>query len=73
MVTSENGQDTFEIVAAAPQDDLPFETIVMDMQMPVMIGYAAARRLRTMSFERPIIASTTHLMDGDCDKCIDAG
>lgn len=50
-----------------------FDLILLDMQMPVMDGYQAARRLRDSGFDKPIIAVTAHVLDDNQRKFLDAG
>ncbi len=64
-------QDGNEAVNAVSQQD--FDIVLMDIQMPHMNGYDATRQLRKQGFSKPIIAVTAHAMNGDKEKCIEAG
>ncbi len=71
-----NGQEAVQAATSAPYD-----VVLMDCQMPVMDGYAAARALRQAEDEAMlpgagrlrIIAMTANAMRGDREKCLAAG
>jgi signal transduction histidine kinase/HPt (histidine-containing phosphotransfer) domain-containing protein/ActR/RegA family two-component response regulator len=65
---AENGQVGVDKARAQAYD-----VILMDMQMPVMDGYTAARTLRADGLKTPIIALTANAMKDSEQKVLDAG
>jgi two-component system sensor histidine kinase/response regulator len=82
VTLANNGQ---EAVNAVQTDN--YDVVLMDVQMPVMDGYTATRKIREwekedrrqgsvlspQSSELPIIAMTAHAMAGDEHKSLEAG
>ncbi len=68
----ENGEKALEQVLAAELEQ-PFDLVLMDLQMPVVDGYEATRRLRAEGFKRPILALTAHGMAEHQEKSLAAG
>ena len=73
VTVAENGLIAHDKALAAREAGEPFHVILMDMQMPVMDGYTATRKLRDADYAGPIIALTANAMAGDEAKCVEAG
>ncbi|MCC6672264.1 MAG: PAS domain-containing protein [Planctomycetes bacterium] len=68
-----NGRVALERVRAAEQSRAPFDLVLLDMQMPEVDGYTAARQLRAEGWPGAIVALTAHAMQEDQERCIAAG
>jgi CheY-like chemotaxis protein len=73
-VTSvENGLQALDAFCARACSGPSFDIVVMDIQMPVLDGLAATRRLRGQGCETPILALTAGAMEHDRRECLEAG
>ena len=73
--TAENGKQAVEKVAASKAGD--YAVVLMDIQMPIMDGYAASRAIRELEDKElakiPIIAMTANAFSEDVQNAKDAG
>ena len=73
---ADNGQIALEMIERAIATGHPYDLLVSDMQMPEMDGYTLATTLRGRGIgveALPIVALTAHAMQGDREKCLNAG
>ncbi len=68
---AETGQIACEMVVAADRSGRPFDLILMEVEMPVLDGLAATRKMRQAGYGGTIIA---HSVEADgAEKCRRAG
>jgi CheY-like chemotaxis protein/HPt (histidine-containing phosphotransfer) domain-containing protein len=66
-----NGSEALKAVS-----DKDYDVVFMDCQMPVMDGYECTSKIRLLEGDKKhttIIAMTANAMEGDAEKCIEAG
>jgi two-component system, sensor histidine kinase and response regulator len=71
----DNGAAAIDAIDARRQR--PFDVVLMDVQMPAMSGLEATHAIRRREDPNgrrlPIIAVTAHALEGDRERCLDAG
>jgi len=75
---AKNGAIAVESWLAAQVSGVPYDLVLMDVNMPDVDGIEATRRIRAAEGERearrtPIIALTANAFDEDRDACVKAG
>lgn len=72
----ENGRDAIEALSGpGSSDDKPrdYDAVLMDVQMPLMDGYEATRRIRLIKPTLPVIGLTAHSLPEERARCLESG
>ncbi len=67
---AENGQEAVDMIV---DQNMKFDAVFMDVQMPIMDGYKATELIRENTKELPIIALTAHVMPAAIKRCLQSG
>jgi PAS domain S-box-containing protein len=69
LLIARNGKEAIEVFKNTQDIDI----ILMDIQMPILDGYAAVGEIRKLNSKIPIIAQTAYAFAEDKQKCLDSG
>lgn len=69
VLWAKNGEEAVKLVFT----DIEIDLVLMDIKMPVMDGFEAARVIKEARSEIPIIAVTAYAFAEDRQLCLDAG
>lgn len=69
VINATDGKEAIDAIIANPGIDI----ILMDIQLPVIDGYGAAKRIREIRNDVIIIAQTAYSLLGDREKIIASG
>ncbi len=73
VVAVRNGKEALDWVRDKAEQGQTIDAVVMDMDMPVIDGYEAVRRLRASGFTSPILAVTAYARSEDREECLGMG
>jgi len=71
LVLAESGQQALNYLET--DDSIPFDIVIMDVQMPEMDGYIATRCIHAIAPDLPVIGLTAHAMEEERERCLAAG
>jgi CheY-like chemotaxis protein len=69
MLTARSGYEALDII----KNTRDIDVVLLDMQMPEMNGIEAAKEIRKIRNDLPIIAQTAFIFEDDKDIILEAG
>lgn len=69
LIHAFNGKEAVDIVTQNPNINL----VLMDLKMPVMDGYEATSKIKSIRNNIPVIAQSAYVSNGENEKAIEAG
>lgn len=73
VTIAKDGQEAFDLVKANMDNNLRFDVIFMDIQMPNLDGLQSTKLIRQMGYKAPIVALTAFSEESNVKECMESG
>lgn len=73
VTIAKDGQEAYDLVKANMEQNLHFDVIFMDIQMPNLDGLQSTRLIRKMGYSAPIVALTAFSEESNVKECMESG
>ncbi|KAI0179579.1 putative histidine kinase SlnCl1 [Hypoxylon sp. FL1284] len=73
VTIAQDGQEAYELVKQNMENNLHFDLIFMDIQMPNLDGLQSTRLIRQMGYSAPIVALTAFSEESNIKDCMESG
>ncbi|KAI0171260.1 hypothetical protein BJ166DRAFT_217991 [Pestalotiopsis sp. NC0098] len=73
VTIAKDGQEAYDIVKDSMDNNIRFDVIFMDIQMPNLDGLQSTRLIRKMGYEAPIVALTAFSEESNVKECMESG
>ncbi|KAI1455287.1 putative histidine kinase SlnCl1 [Annulohypoxylon moriforme] len=73
VTIAKDGQEAYDLVKTNMENNLHFDLIFMDIQMPNLDGLQSTRLIRKMGYSAPIVALTAFSEESNIQDCMESG
>jgi len=73
VTIAKDGQEAYDLVKINMENNLRFDVIFMDIQMPNLDGLQSTRLIRKMGYSAPIVALTAFSEESNVKECMESG